>query len=171
MSKQKNNEKKNGATEQFRAVIKAMLDQRAEVDPLFAEVYAKESKSIEQCCDYIIGEVVRYVDSIPLATTLGLEDITCPKCGQTLTVRRSLRRTHKAEPKYYFEVLATMEGWQVVRHFMITRWGGMGKKLFMPACVVAISSTPNIVLVKHCVCDGYGLHKMLDRLCIGQRYR
>ena len=59
MSKQKNDKKKNGATEQFRLVIKAMLDQRAEVDPLFAEVYAKESKSIEQCCDYIMGEVER----------------------------------------------------------------------------------------------------------------
>lgn len=73
------------------------------------------------------GEVVRWVDSNPLATTIGLEDITCPKCGKTLTARRSLRRTHKAEPRYYFEVLTTIEGWQVVRHFLIERWGGMGK--------------------------------------------
>lgn len=37
--------------------IKAYLDQRAADDPQFAERYAKEGKSIEQCCEYICGEV------------------------------------------------------------------------------------------------------------------
>lgn len=41
----------------FATAIKAMLDQRAADDPLFAEVYKKENKSIEECCNYIITEV------------------------------------------------------------------------------------------------------------------
>ncbi|MCM1076273.1 MAG: PcfK-like family protein [Bacteroides sp.] len=41
----------------FQDTIKAYLDQRAATDELFAKSYAKEGKSIEQCCDYIVSEV------------------------------------------------------------------------------------------------------------------
>lgn len=41
----------------FQETIKAYLDQRAANDELFAKSYAKEGKSIEQCCDYIVAEV------------------------------------------------------------------------------------------------------------------
>lgn len=41
----------------FATAVKAMLDQRAAEDELFAEAYAKEGKSIEDCCTFIIGEV------------------------------------------------------------------------------------------------------------------
>ena len=37
----------------FQDTIKAYLDKRAEEDSLFAVSYAKENKSIEDCCSYI----------------------------------------------------------------------------------------------------------------------
>lgn len=40
----------------FEKAIKAYLDKRAAEDPQFAQSYAKEKKSIEECCDFIIGE-------------------------------------------------------------------------------------------------------------------
>lgn len=41
----------------FKNVIKAHLDSRASTDALFAKSYAKENKSIDECCNYIISEV------------------------------------------------------------------------------------------------------------------
>lgn len=41
----------------FEDRIKSYLDQRAAEDPLFAERYGKEGKSIKKCCEYILGEV------------------------------------------------------------------------------------------------------------------
>lgn len=41
----------------FEERIKSYLDQRAEEDPLFAERYGNPKKSIEKCCEYILGEV------------------------------------------------------------------------------------------------------------------
>lgn len=49
MSNKENNPVKNA--------IKAYLDKRAQEDTLFAASYAKENKSIDECFDYIIGEV------------------------------------------------------------------------------------------------------------------
>lgn len=40
----------------FQESIKAYLDERAKADELFAKNYAKEGKSLEECCKYIIGE-------------------------------------------------------------------------------------------------------------------
>ena len=36
--------------------IKTYLDERASKDELFAKSYAKENKSIEECCDYITSQ-------------------------------------------------------------------------------------------------------------------
>lgn len=44
-------------TEAFKKTIKDYLDRRAAEDALFAESYAKEGKSIEECCNYIFVEV------------------------------------------------------------------------------------------------------------------
>lgn len=41
----------------FKKVIKSYLDQRAKDDELFAAQYAKQGKSLEECCDFIINEV------------------------------------------------------------------------------------------------------------------
>lgn len=40
---------------QFKEVIKAYLDKRAQEDELFAKAYAKPQKCIEACCKYIIS--------------------------------------------------------------------------------------------------------------------
>lgn len=47
----------NKVSKSFQDTIKAYLDKRAQEDPLFAQSYAKECKSIEECCKYIIQEV------------------------------------------------------------------------------------------------------------------
>lgn len=39
-----------------KAAIKAYLDERAKNDNLFAQNYAKENKSIDECVRYILGE-------------------------------------------------------------------------------------------------------------------
>lgn len=44
-------------TQEFEAVIKTYLDRRASEDALFAQSYAKEGKSIKDCCAYIIDQV------------------------------------------------------------------------------------------------------------------
>lgn len=47
----------NQVSRPFQDTIKAYLDKRAQEDALFAKSYAKEGKSIEECCNYIIQEV------------------------------------------------------------------------------------------------------------------
>lgn len=42
--------------EQFKTTIKNYLDKRASEDELFAKSYAKENKSLDECCRYIMGE-------------------------------------------------------------------------------------------------------------------
>lgn len=45
------------STKAFQDTIKSYLDERASVDAMFAESYAKPGKSIEECCNYILNEV------------------------------------------------------------------------------------------------------------------
>ncbi|MGL5958349.1 MAG: Cas9 inhibitor AcrIIA9 family protein [Phocaeicola sp.] len=40
----------------FEQAIKAYLDNRAKADELFAVTYAKENKSIRECCNYIMQQ-------------------------------------------------------------------------------------------------------------------
>ena len=40
---------------QFKEVIKAYLDKRAQEDELFAKAYAKAEKGLDACCKYIIS--------------------------------------------------------------------------------------------------------------------
>ncbi len=47
----------NQVSRPFQDTIKAYLDKRAQEDALFAKSYAKDGKSIEECCSYIIQEV------------------------------------------------------------------------------------------------------------------
>lgn len=46
----------NGKKQPFKDAIKSYLDERAKTDELFAKTYAKEGKTLEECCNYIIGE-------------------------------------------------------------------------------------------------------------------
>lgn len=45
------------ATDEFKRIIKAYLDQRAAEDELFAASYAKPEKSIDECIKYIMQTV------------------------------------------------------------------------------------------------------------------
>lgn len=45
------------STEFFQKRIKEYLDGKAANDAAFAAKYANEKKSVEECCDFIIGEV------------------------------------------------------------------------------------------------------------------
>ena len=47
----------NKVSKTFQDTIKAYLDARAQTDELFAISYAKEGKSIEECCNFICQEV------------------------------------------------------------------------------------------------------------------
>lgn len=42
----------------FKMAIQSYLEKRAKEDSLFAASYAKENKSIDECCDYITGEAI-----------------------------------------------------------------------------------------------------------------
>ena len=59
MAKNQNTEQTKAQTQKlspFEAAIKAHLDKRAAEDELFAKSYAKENKSIKECCRYLVGE-------------------------------------------------------------------------------------------------------------------
>ena len=60
----------------FEEAIKAYLDKRAAEDELFAKSYAKEGKSIKECCRYLVGEAYDRCKSATSimddATTYGL---------------------------------------------------------------------------------------------------
>lgn len=58
-AKPKANPLANPSTEQFKVIVKAYLDKRAEQDELFRATYAKPNKSIDECCKFIIGEVYK----------------------------------------------------------------------------------------------------------------
>lgn len=47
----------NKATDYFKATIQRYLEQRAQTDELFAPVYAKPNKSIDECIIYILNYV------------------------------------------------------------------------------------------------------------------
>ena len=47
----------------FKQVIQSYLEQRAKRDSLFATSFAKQSKNIDECCNYIIGEAKKRGDN------------------------------------------------------------------------------------------------------------
>lgn len=47
----------NKATDYFKATIQNYLEQRAQSDELFAPVYAKQNKNIDDCVNYILNYV------------------------------------------------------------------------------------------------------------------
>lgn len=55
--------------ETFKEVIRKHLENRAKQDPLFAEAYKKKNKNIDQCCDYILGEVKKKTKKDAIALT------------------------------------------------------------------------------------------------------
>ena len=47
----------------FKQVIQSYLEQRAKRDSLSATSFAKQSKNIDECCNYIIGEAKKRGDN------------------------------------------------------------------------------------------------------------
>lgn len=47
----------NKATDYFKLTIQSYLEQRAQTDELFAPVYAKPNKNIDDCATYILNYV------------------------------------------------------------------------------------------------------------------
>lgn len=58
----------------FEEAIKAYLDQRASEDEQFAKSYAKENKSIEECCQFILAEAGDRVANKSGAQSYGMTD-------------------------------------------------------------------------------------------------
>lgn len=54
------------ATSDFKNAIQSYLEERAKQDELFAASYAKPGKSIENCCDYIIGEAKKRGNAVAM---------------------------------------------------------------------------------------------------------
>ncbi len=54
-------------TNSFQTAIKSYLDKRAETDELFAVSYAKQNKSINECCDYIMGEAKKRGSAVAIS--------------------------------------------------------------------------------------------------------
>lgn len=109
----------------FATAIKTMLDQRAADDPLFAEVYKKENKSIEGCCNYIITEVQHMkVNALTDEEVLGMavhyydEDkiiaVTAPACEVVVPNTPEIAEARKreleaeAEKRFIDEVMSKM---------------------------------------------------------------
>jgi hypothetical protein len=51
------NKNKQQVSDRFMESVKAYLDERAANDELFAAAYAKPTKNLTECCNYILGEV------------------------------------------------------------------------------------------------------------------
>lgn len=50
----------------FKEAIKSYLDKRAKEDELFAKSYTKPGKSLDECCDYIIGEAKKRGNAVAM---------------------------------------------------------------------------------------------------------
>lgn len=50
----------------FKNAVKSYLDNRAANDELFAATYAKENKSIDECCNYILSEAKKQGSAVAM---------------------------------------------------------------------------------------------------------
>ena len=98
------------STKAFQDTIKSYLDERASVDALFAESYAKPGKSIEECCNYILNEVQRsgccgfadeeiYGMAVHYYDEDNLGDIKAVKCTVVVNHKVELTEEDKAKAK------------------------------------------------------------------------
>lgn len=51
----------------FKNTIKSYLDERAKIDELFANSYAKKNKNIDECCSYIMGEAKKRGNAVAIS--------------------------------------------------------------------------------------------------------
>lgn len=117
---------KSTVMKNFETAIKSMLDQRAADDPLFAEAYAKSSKSVEECCRYIISTVKEMgVSALTDEEVLGIaihyydeDDLdvkAAPSCKVVVPSTPEIEEARKvalkieAEERYIREMMAEMK--------------------------------------------------------------
>lgn len=93
---------------QFKEVIKAYLDKRAQEDELFAKAYAKPQKCIEACCKYIIsmarklGNAVAVPDEVVYGWAVhyydeeGIKVADAPECEVQSVVAQAAKITAEA---------------------------------------------------------------------------
>lgn len=100
----------NKPSEAFKNAIKAHLDQCAREDRLFAKSYAKENKSIDECCAFIMQEVHKLdINGLEDAEVFGmakhyydeddLGEIKAPKCRVVVNHQVELTDEEKAEAR------------------------------------------------------------------------
>lgn len=65
------------------------------------------------------GAIIPHKDS-PLGVAIGAAEITCPICGAKLVLRQS--RKKKLSDRMYFTVMARVEEFQVLRHYIVSRY-------------------------------------------------
>ena len=51
----------------FKEAIKLYLDERAGIDELFAKSYEKPNKSLDECCNYILGEAKKRGNAVAIS--------------------------------------------------------------------------------------------------------
>lgn len=92
-------------SEQFKQTIENYLQVRANTDELFAQTFAKEGKSIDQCCTYILNKVkesgqmgLADEEIYGLATDYYDEDDIDPKYLKDINAR-VVTNTHIDKPK------------------------------------------------------------------------
>lgn len=97
-------------TQEFQKTIKAHLDNLAGFDDNFAQKYAKEGKSIEECCNYILSSVQKsgcngFTDDEIFGKAIhyyeedDLEDIKAVKCTVVVNHKVELTEEDKAKAK------------------------------------------------------------------------
>lgn len=57
------------SVETFKKALKQYLDDRAQTDALFAQAYAKEGKTLDECANFVIGEMKKRAQSGCYAAT------------------------------------------------------------------------------------------------------
>lgn len=51
----------------FKDAIKSYLDERTKTDELFAKSYGKPNKSLDECCNYILGEAKKRGNAVAIS--------------------------------------------------------------------------------------------------------
>lgn len=93
----------------------------------------KQRKYAEEHCHegvgYMSGGLVwctkcgcEFTHDVPeLGVAIGVGDkAVCPMCGEKLTVKISTKR--KIDEMYYYTIVTTAGGWQVLRHYSVRKW-------------------------------------------------
>ena len=102
----------------IKETIKAYLDKRAEEDELFAQSYAKENKSIDECIKYILGEAYKLGNSSFVSDEevygwavhyYDEDDVVINKIPTSVNARTSVELTEEEKEKARREAIKNYE--------------------------------------------------------------